>query len=84
MSYCLTTLVELTVTDGTASFDNVAEDIAKPLRNAVMVDLVRLLWLFGSEVLQVRRRRVTRDTCMELLKLHLQNNVWEVSYPRHP
>nr|XP_031859765.1 uncharacterized protein CI109_004837 [Kwoniella shandongensis]KAA5526837.1 hypothetical protein CI109_004837 [Kwoniella shandongensis] len=48
-----------------ASFPNHATDIAAPLRNAVVVDLVR-------------RRQVSREACMELLRTHIKNNVWQV------
>ncbi|WVF68547.1 hypothetical protein IAT40_003315 [Kwoniella sp. CBS 6097] len=47
------------------SFTDHASDIAKPLRNAVVVDLVR-------------RKQVTRQECLALLKTHIQNNVWQV------
>ncbi|KAK8849571.1 hypothetical protein IAR55_004906 [Kwoniella newhampshirensis] len=48
-----------------ASFGDHAEEIAAPLRNAVIVDLVR-------------RRQVTREACMDLLRTHIKNNVWQV------
>nr|XP_019043423.1 hypothetical protein I302_08000 [Kwoniella bestiolae CBS 10118]OCF22353.1 hypothetical protein I302_08000 [Kwoniella bestiolae CBS 10118] len=48
-----------------SSFGEHAQEIAEPLRNAVIVDLVR-------------RKQITRDSCMELLKIHIQNNVWQV------
>ncbi|OCF35151.1 hypothetical protein I316_03193 [Kwoniella heveanensis BCC8398] len=47
------------------SFTDHASDIAQPLRNAVVVDLVR-------------RKQVTRHECLTLLKTHIQNNVWQV------
>lgn len=42
--------------------------IAQPLRNAVIVDLVR-------------RKHVSRDACMALLRTHIQHNVWQVGNP---
>ncbi|WVQ96087.1 hypothetical protein IAU59_003188 [Kwoniella sp. CBS 9459] len=48
-----------------SSFTDHASDIAQPLRNAVVVDLVR-------------RKQVTRHECLALLKTHIQNNVWQV------
>ncbi|WWC95477.1 hypothetical protein V866_002341 [Kwoniella sp. B9012] len=47
------------------SFGERAQEIAEPLRNAVIVDLVR-------------RKQITRESCLELLKIHIQNNVWQV------
>ena len=49
VSFMVICQFELTTADGTASFANVAEEIAKPLRNAVMVDLVSPLHSFGAE-----------------------------------
>lgn len=48
-----------------ASFVNQAKEIAKPLRNAVIIGLVR-------------RRQVTRQACMDLLRMHIKQNVWQV------
>ncbi|WRT69587.1 uncharacterized protein IL334_006576 [Kwoniella shivajii] len=47
------------------SFSEHARDIAAPLRNAVLVDLVR-------------RKRITKTSCLELLKTHIEQNVWQV------
>lgn len=49
-----------------SGFNHEAKAIAQPLRNAVIVDLVR-------------RKHVSRDACMSLLRLHIQHNVWQVS-----
>ncbi|WWC65948.1 uncharacterized protein I303_108570 [Kwoniella dejecticola CBS 10117] len=48
-----------------SSFGEHVQEIAKPLRNAVIVDLVR-------------RKRITKEACLELLRLHIQKNVWQI------
>ncbi|WWC73585.1 uncharacterized protein I206_107557 [Kwoniella pini CBS 10737] len=48
-----------------STFGGHAQEIAKPLRNAVIVDLVR-------------RKQITREACLDLLKIHIQNNVWQI------
>ena len=48
-------------------FDDHAPEIAKPLRNAVLVDMVR-------------RRHVTKVACLKLLRQHIKENVWQVRY----
>ncbi|WWC92913.1 uncharacterized protein L201_007875 [Kwoniella dendrophila CBS 6074] len=48
-----------------SSFGEHAQGIAEPLRNAVIVDLVR-------------RKQITRESCIDLLRTHIQNNVWQV------
>lgn len=48
-------------------FDDHAPEIAKPLRNAVLVDMVR-------------RRHVTKEACLKLLRQHIKENVWQVSW----
>ncbi|OCF77899.1 hypothetical protein I204_01902 [Kwoniella mangroviensis CBS 8886] len=48
-----------------SSFGEHAQEIAEPLRNAVIVYLVR-------------RKQITKESCLELLKIHIQNNVWQV------
>ncbi|RXK34877.1 hypothetical protein M231_07866 [Tremella mesenterica] len=47
------------------SFSIQAETIAKPLRNAVIVDLVR-------------RRHVSKESCMSLLRTHIKENIWQI------
>lgn len=54
-----------------SSFGDHAQDIAKPLRNAVLVDLVR-------------RRQVSRESCLQLLRLHIKENTWQVSNSHTP
>jgi telomerase reverse transcriptase len=46
-------------------FGEHAKTIATPLQNAVIVDLVR-------------RRPITREACMDLLRTHIKENVWQV------
>jgi telomerase reverse transcriptase len=46
-------------------FGEHAKTIATPLRNAVIIDLVR-------------RRPITREACMDLLRTHIKENVWQV------
>ena len=48
-----------------AAFGGQAKDIAKSLRNAVIVDLVR-------------RRQVSRKACMDLLRTHIKSNMWQI------
>lgn len=49
-----------------SNFTEYARDIARPYRNAVLVDMVR-------------RKEVTRDHCVQLLRTHIQSNVWKVN-----
>ncbi|KAL1408231.1 Telomerase reverse transcriptase [Vanrija albida] len=49
-----------------SNFGEYAQAIAKPFRNAVLVDMVR-------------RKEVTRDHCVQLLRTHIQSNVWKVN-----
>jgi hypothetical protein len=59
---------EMLMLDGASiGFDDHALEIAKPLRNAVLVDMVR-------------KRDVTREACLKLLRQHIKENVWQVSY----
>jgi hypothetical protein len=56
------------ILDGASiGFDDHALEIAKPLRNAVLVDMVR-------------KRHVTKEACLKLLRQHIKENVWQVSY----
>lgn len=48
-------------------FDDHATQIARPLRNAVLVDMAR-------------RRHVTKDACLQLLRKHIKENVWQVAF----
>ena len=60
-------MVELTLDGASTGFDDHALEIAKPLRNAVLVDMVR-------------RRQVTKEACLKLLRQHIKENVWQVRY----
>ena len=56
----------LTGVDGASmGFDDHAAEIAKPLRNAVLVDMAR-------------RRHVTKESCLELVRKQIKENVWQV------
>jgi hypothetical protein len=55
------------MSDGASiGFDDHVIDIAKPLRNAVLVDMVR-------------RKHVTKEACLKLLRQHIKENVWQVN-----
>jgi hypothetical protein len=58
---------ELMIDGASIGFDDHALEIAKPLRNAVLVDMVR-------------KRHVTKEACLKLLRQHIKENVWQVSY----
>jgi len=58
-------MIELTLDGASIGFDDHALEIAKPLRNAVLVDMVR-------------RRQVTKEACLKLLRQHIKENVWQV------
>ncbi|WVR08145.1 hypothetical protein IAU60_005191 [Kwoniella sp. DSM 27419] len=47
------------------TFGDHASDISEPLRNAVVVDLVR-------------RKQVSRAECLDLLRTHIRRNVWQL------
>ena len=53
----------------TSGFGTHARTVAAPMRNAVLVDLMR-------------RKRVSKDKCLELLRAHVKQNVWQVSTKR--
>jgi hypothetical protein len=57
----------LMIDGASLGFDDHALEIVKPLRNAVLVDMVR-------------RRHVTKEACLKLLRQHIKENVWQVSY----
>jgi len=67
------------------TFSAVSAAIAKPLRNAVIVDLVGFDEgrRSGSNG-QQRSKRVTKHECMALLHQHIRQNTWQVSSPSHP
>jgi telomerase reverse transcriptase len=52
--------------DGASSaFTTLSQDIARPLRNAILVDLVR-------------RKQITKASCLDLLQRHIKHNTWQV------
>jgi telomerase reverse transcriptase len=48
-----------------AKFERHIRELAEPLRNAVVLDLFR-------------PKPISREECMELLRTHIQRNVWQV------
>ncbi|KAK4689413.1 telomerase reverse transcriptase, partial [Tremellales sp. Uapishka_1] len=48
-----------------ANFGDYARDLAKPLRNAVLLELGR-------------RKQVTRESCLELIRVHIEENIIQI------